>query len=162
GLAEEIDQFAYLLRKKRLAGMISESQRRRLVVLAESLGREEVRGIAGELFGERWEEDVCAACTNGQPEALLNKLGKKLRWRSFLCTPLHGASHLLQTFLGYLRRWFQPAGVSVVILGPDGAGKSTMEARILDVLGSLFRANRILQWSFLVIQHLVEKSHNVN
>ena len=160
-VAEEIDQFAYLLRKKSLAGMISESRQRRLVVLAESLGREQVRAIAGELFGKRWQEDVFAACTNGQPAALLNKLGKKLRWRSFLCTPLHGASHLLQTFLGYLRRWFQPAGVSVVILGPDGAGKSTMAARILEVLGPLFRAKRILQWRPQVIKPRPEKSPNV-
>src|SRR2546425_7858051 len=55
-VAEENDQFAYLLRKKSLAGMISESRQRRLVVLAWRVRRGEKGGGAGEVFGERWEE----------------------------------------------------------------------------------------------------------
>jgi thymidylate kinase len=45
-----------------------------------------------------------------------------------------------------MRRWFQPTGVFVVVLGPDGAGKSTTVGRLTEAVGSCFRRQRIYHW----------------
>src|SRR2546426_10681962 len=64
-VAEEIDQFAYLLRKKSLAGMISDSQQRRLGGLGETLGPEQMGAHRWGVFGQTWEEDGFSASTTG-------------------------------------------------------------------------------------------------
>ena len=47
---------------------------------------------------------------------------------------------MLQESLRLLRRWWSPSGLRLVVLGPDGAGKSTLIAALSRLLGPCFRA----------------------
>lgn len=50
------------------------------------------------------------------------------------------------------RDWMRPSGLQVVLLGPDGSGKTTMGAAVIQTLGPLFEGTRILQWRPQVIK----------
>jgi O-antigen/teichoic acid export membrane protein len=144
-VACEADQFFHVLSKVSLEGTVTEGQRNRLKQLAEALGPVRGRRVAALLFGEELQQEVLAACAGGRWDAIRERLGTPLR-RGSLRRILGPWVHAVLQFRGALRRWFRPGGVYIVILGPDGAGKSTLTQKILELLGPLFATDRILQW----------------
>jgi len=50
-----------------------------------------------------------------------------------------------------MRRCFQPAGLFLVILGPDGVGKSTLVSQLTQACGPCFRRQRVFHWRPKVI-----------
>ena len=137
------DQFYHLLSAVRLGAPITESQRIRLKHLAEVLGPSQTGRIAGLLWDGGLRE-VHVACTDGQWEGIYERLKTQTQRQS--SRGLASCLHALLQFKCALRRWFRPGGVYIVILGPDGAGKSTLTQKLLELLGPLFTTERILQW----------------
>jgi len=144
-VACQTDQFCHMLSKVSLEGTVTEGQRDQLKQLAEALGPPQARRVAALLFGEELQQEVLAACAGGQWDGIRERLEAQLR-RGSLRRLLGPLVHAVLQFRCTLRRWFRPGGIYIVILGPDGAGKSTLTQRILELLGPLFASDKVLQW----------------
>ncbi len=136
-------EFAYLLAKKTFRGTVPAHQEKRLSLLVEEIGRHEAEKTAGSLFGEKLTRRVVEACRRGRVGGLLRKLRKKLWWTIAARDPLNPVRCLLADTLRLTRRWFQPTGLFVVVLGPDGVGKSTLIEHLTHALLPPFRHHRV-------------------
>jgi O-antigen/teichoic acid export membrane protein/thymidylate kinase len=148
----EADEFCYLLSKISLEGKIRESEQNRLKQLAEILGPSVVGTVAAGLFGDALQQAVTAAVVDGQWNKVQQRLRNQLWRANFRSAPIDWFKYWLLQFRSTLQRWLHPCGMFVVILGPDGAGKSTLTRKILELLGPLFSGNRVLQWRPMVIK----------
>ena len=45
-----------------------------------------------------------------------------------------------------VRRWLQPTGLFIVVMGPDGAGKSTLIEHLVQAVSPAFRRHRVFHW----------------
>jgi len=139
-------EFAYLLAKKTLKGTVPAHQEMKLKLLAEELGRPEAEKVAGKLFGKSSTTQVVEGCTRGCAGDLLGKLRKKLWCTTAASDPVNPIRCLLANAVRLTRRWFQPTGLFVVVLGPDGVGKSTLSEQLMQVLRPAFRRHAIFHW----------------
>ena len=139
-------EFNYLLAKKTLKGTMPAHQERQLQLLVKKLGRVKAENATEELFGQRWKRKVVEACERGNLANLIRKLKRDL-WRERLIRdPFNPVRYLAADAVRVIRRWFQPTGLFVVILGPDGVGKSTLAARLAGALAPAFRRHRVFHW----------------
>jgi thymidylate kinase len=119
-------EFSYLLAKKAAKGKASPSQSLRLKQLVQTLGREKAEKIAGDIFAWDLNVRIVEACAQGSIDNELRALTKK-SWR---VSRSGSAASWIRYQAGELRRaiWrsSNPAGVLLAIMGPDGAGKSTV------------------------------------
>ena len=145
-IACEADRFCYLLTKVSLEGVVTEGQRDQLQQLAEALGPAEAERVAARLFGEDLNGEVAAACVHGQWDRIRERLAAPMRGVTLRTAGLGCLVYMLLELRCALRRWFRPSGVYLVILGPDGAGKSTLTRKIFEFFGPLFEGHRMLQW----------------
>ena len=136
-------EFAYLLAKKTFKTTVPAHQEKRLSYLVEELGRQEAEKTAGNLFGERRKKPVVEACGRGCIGGLLGRLRTNLWWTTAARDPLNPIRCLLADALRLTRRWFQPTGLLVVVLGPDGVGKSTLIEHLTQALLPPFRHHRV-------------------
>jgi O-antigen/teichoic acid export membrane protein/thymidylate kinase len=151
-VASDEDEFSYLLRKASLEQGITEFQQARLSQLDKSLGTVRAEAIATQFFGKGFRKVVALAGSNGQgPEVAQGHRGRPKR-AGTRGSPLQWFEYLHLQVRCVLQRWSQPSGVYIVILGPDGAGKSTLTNKILELLGPLFDSSRIFQWRPQVIK----------
>jgi len=147
-------EFAYLLAKKTFKGGVPAHQENRLKLLVEALGRPEAEKVAGSLFGERLKRQVVEACSRGCAGGLLGKLRRYLWWTIAKGDPLNPIRCVLADALRLTRRWFQPTGLFVVVLGPDGVGKSTLIDRLTHVLSPPFRGYGVFHWRPMLLWRL--------
>ncbi|MFY9527630.1 MAG: hypothetical protein WBC04_14220 [Candidatus Acidiferrales bacterium] len=151
-VACEADQFCYMLSKVSLEGSVAEGQVNQLRQLAESLGASGAKKVVGQLFGQELQQEVLAACAGGQWDGILERLGVRLRRANLRRAAQGWFVPVLLQLRWALQRWFRPSGVYLVILGPDGVGKSTLTNTILERLRPLFNSSRIFQWRPQVIK----------
>lgn len=71
-------------------------------------------------------------------EALAGKLRRTLLLRLFSRRPFQTTTRLATDAARFMRRLCQPAGFMIVLLGPDGCGKSTIANLILNGLAGTF------------------------
>jgi thymidylate kinase len=117
-----------------------------LKLLAELLGSEQAANLAGKIFLGGLKRRVVDACVDGSINELLGRISAQ-PWRTGLLRhPLGLIRFLLGEGLRIVQRWFQPTGLFLVVLGPDGAGKSTTVGRLTEALGPCFRRQRIFHW----------------
>ncbi len=145
-IADPATEFAYLLAKKTFKGGASPSQQQRLKHLVGELGRSRAEKIAGELFGDCSKGLVAMACAKDCLGSHLGNLRKQLWWTTFARNPLNIVRNFFGDALRRLRRWFQPTGLFVVVLGPDGVGKTSTLNRLAERFGPTFRRHRIFHW----------------
>jgi thymidylate kinase len=151
-IADPAVEFAYLLVKKTLKRRLPNPQAERLKILVNEIGCAQAQKIAGDLFGQRWKERVIEACKGGSLGGLLGDLRKRLWLTRLTKDPLNPLRYLLGEVPRFIGRSLRPVGLFVVILGPDGVGKSTLVGRIGESLASTaFRRCRIFHWRPMVI-----------
>jgi thymidylate kinase len=139
-------EFSYLLAKKACKGMASPSQTARLEFLAKQLGRLTVERLAGELFIGNLRQKIVHALASGRLNELLSQI-KDQTWKtSLLRNPIRLMAYLLADAMRCVRRWLQPTGLFVAVMGPDGAGKSTLVQHLVKVGKPLFRRYRVFHW----------------
>jgi thymidylate kinase len=145
-------EFAYTLAKKALKGSLPQRQAERLRALVAELGKPEAERIAGGLFGEAEKERVVEACANGSLGNLLGGLKKRLWLTKLKNEPLNPVRKALGDVVRLTGRWLKPTGLFLVILGPDGVGKSTLVGRLAESLTeAAFDRFRIFHWRPMVI-----------
>jgi O-antigen/teichoic acid export membrane protein/thymidylate kinase len=142
----EADEFCYRLSKISLESKIRESEQKRLKQLTKILGPSIVGTVAAELFGDALQQAVVAACVDGHWEKVQQRLRNRLRRASFRSAPIDWLKYRLLQFRCTLQRWLHPCGMCIVILGPDGAGKSTLTQKILALMGPLFSGSQTFLW----------------
>jgi thymidylate kinase len=150
--ADPAVEFAYLLVKKTLKGSLPCRQAERLKALVDEIGSPRAENTAGDVFGKHWKERVVEACKVGSLGGLLGDLKKRLWFTILTKDPLNPLRYLLGEVPRLIGRSLRPVGLFVVILGPDGVGKSTLVGRIGESLASAaFRRFRIFHWRPMVI-----------
>jgi thymidylate kinase len=139
-------EFVYLLAKKTWKKSVPPPQGRRLKLLVEMLGRQQAEKLAGKVFTGKLKAEVVEACVNGSLESLMGRISVQPWLTGLVRHPLGLCRFLYGESMRVMRRWFQPTGVFVVILGPDGAGKSTLVGRLTQAVDTCFRRQRIYHW----------------
>jgi len=145
-IAHPSTAFRYLLIKKTVKRDIQSLQSQQLSELVDGIGRSSAETIAAELFGERWKVRIVDSCSNGTLGALLPWLRGSLRRISIAHKPIRTTSHFFSNSVRLIGRWFQPTGVCLVVLGPDGVGKTTLVGRLADELRPAFDGQEIFHF----------------
>ena len=140
-------EFGYLLAKKAWKGKTPEGQSARLRQLAEALGEAEAERVAGTVFSGKWKKQAVRACLN---ESLATDVvGARTQfWRTaWTRRPLQSAGVLITDYARLIWRELRPPGILVAVMGPDGVGKSTVIAGLIDCLGlGFWRRNKLFHW----------------
>jgi thymidylate kinase len=134
-------EFKYLLVKKILKGTVPERSAARLKELVEELG-EQSRELAAGLLGNHVGEKVVRWIQRGDWDTFqkhIRELQKVLKRQKLRQDPLNPFRYWLPEMKRIGRRWRHPSGLFVVVLGPDGAGKSTLIDRLEADLSGAFR-----------------------
>ena len=139
-------EFSYLLARRALKGGQSGCEAGELKRLVEELGRWEAERVASRLFGERWKKEAVEACTSGRLAGLLGELKRQIWLAALSRDPSNPIRRFLGDGLRRIKRWFQPTGILVVVLGPDGVGKSTLVAELIENLRPVFRRYQTFHW----------------
>ena len=125
---------------------LTDPDEERLKLLAESLGPAGAEAMAGQLFGLAVRAEVVAACSTGTLGTILHKL-RPLGWHSNLAhRNVRSLLAVIRKGWQLLRNWFHPNGLLITILGPIGAGKTTISKKIFDVLGPAFGPQKFMMW----------------
>lgn len=139
-------EFTYLLAKKAWKRKAPARQACRLRTLVEQLGQPKAMRLAGELFVGKLKVKVVEACTSGNLDALLAQITAETWKTSFLRNPFKLAAYLVSDAMRGVRRCLQPTGLFVIVLGPDGVGKSTLIEHLIQTVGPAFRRSRVFHW----------------
>jgi thymidylate kinase len=145
-VASPATEFVYLLAKKTWKGSVPPGQAQRLKLLVEKLGRAPAEKLAGKVFTGKLNGEVVEACTRGSIEKLVGTLGTQPWWTSLRRHPFGLVRFLFAEALRVVRRCLQPTGLFLVVLGPDGVGKSTLVSQLIRTCGRCFRRERIFHW----------------
>jgi thymidylate kinase len=145
-------EFAYLLAKKAFKRKASDNQLRRLKFLATQLGPAEADRLAATFLSRDASKQAVQSCIDGSTPEFL-KDGREKLWRTSLTRrPWKLIPYLGTETWRLVRRWFQPTGITVAIIGPDGVGKSTIIAGLVETLDIAFwRRHRLFHWRPSVI-----------
>ncbi|HKV45912.1 MAG TPA: hypothetical protein VJT32_14750 [bacterium] len=130
-------EFAYLLVKKISKGTLPEHQRARVQRLYEVLGNE-APVVVHRLLGPRCARQVIDWLARSDwrgLEARRARLKRALRFEVLKRDPFNAIRYWGPEICRRWRRWRQPTGLCVAVLGPDGAGKSTLIEHLEKNLG---------------------------
>jgi thymidylate kinase len=141
-------QALYLLMKRAVKGRVSDEG---LVVL-----RQNFRAATPDLWDEvaRWFGPSAKACVEalvhvanaGEAQVHLKALAQAADRVMLLRHPWLSLRRLFASSARKLKRFLQPTGLFVVILGPDGSGKSTVTGLTLSNLERAFRRTWRFHW----------------
>ena len=146
--ASEQREAIYLLIKRSIKGTVTADKFCALKQVIKDSPPEVWREIE-KWFGESGRGLVDQILTSkGDPEsiAVLPSLHRALERRFRSRHPLRYLAGLGLTTLRRSRRFLKPTGLFVVVLGPDGSGKSTVSSLVLGNLERAFRRTRKFHW----------------
>lgn len=140
------EEFSYLLAKKAWKGEASTKQVLRLKTLVQQLGRPTAEKLVGRLFLGSMNVRVVELCASGRVNEILAEL-KMQSWKaSLMRSPLRLTVDVFSEAKRLIRRWLHVTGLFVVVLGPDGVGKSTLIRHLIQSVGPAFKCDRIFHW----------------
>lgn len=146
-IASPVVEFTYLLAKKTVKGNVPRHQVERFKTLVLEIGTRETQRIAASLFGDARKEAVADACATGTIGALVGELRRPMFLTRIRKAPLGTLRFMVSEVPRVISRIVRPIGVFLVILGPDGAGKSTLVGRIAELLEqAAFNRFRLFHW----------------
>ena len=93
------------------------------------------------IFGASLAETVLSEALRGNwagIEQLTTPLRRALVWRAITRRPCGTARSMVRDVIRLTRRFFAPGGMTLVVLGADGSGKSTVAALAVDKLRATF------------------------
>jgi thymidylate kinase len=154
-MASPTDEFSYLLAKTMQAGSLTNGDGARLKLLVERLGPAAAEPAAGELFGLRNRKEIVVACSTNVLGSILHKL-KYVPRRNVAFKGVRSTIATIRKVQQWFRDWFRPNGLVITILGPDGAGKTTISKKILDLFGPEFGPHKLLMWRPEVLPRLTQ------
>lgn len=135
-------ELAYLLVKKTLKGSTPAHQQERLMHLIDKIGKDRAMLISTRLFGKKSGPYLVSRISKNDWKAVEYNtpgLRKALVWEILKKDPLNPVKYWLDEAKRILGRWRYPTGISVAVLGPDGAGKSTLIDNIERRFSGAFR-----------------------
>jgi len=139
-------EFTYLLAKKTWKGAVAANQALRLRTLIKALGRPEAERLAGQIFLGKLRERIVEACASGCAGEHFRQF-KNQTWKTGLVrNPLRFIAYLLSDAVRRVHRWLQPTGLLLVVMGPDGTGKSTLIENLVQSTEPAFRRHRVFHW----------------
>jgi O-antigen/teichoic acid export membrane protein/thymidylate kinase len=153
-MAAPADEFSYLLAKTRQTGALTNPDEERLKLLVERLGRAGAETVAGQVFGLAVRTEVVTACSTGALGTILHKLRHPVWHNNPVPRNVYSLFAVIRKGWQSLHNWFHPNGLLIAILGPDGAGKTTISTKIFDVLGPGFGPRKLLMWRPAVLPRL--------
>jgi thymidylate kinase len=152
-IASPATQFRYLLIKKVHKGELPAHQALQLKALADELGQQKAEEIAVRLFGKTRGRQIVDACRNGEIAPLVRGFRSSLFWTAVLRNPMNPLRVAWDDIFRLRRRWVQPTGVFVALLGPDGIGKSTLGMKLSEGPTAAFRRTKLFHWRPAVLRH---------
>ena len=145
-VADPATEFTYLLLKMLSNSAVNACHEQSFRNVLQKLGRSRAETIAGQLLGEKQGRAVVQACLDQRLVGIPKPLKTTLVRRHFLRRPFQTVRCLLGNSSGMIKRWHQPTGLFLVLLGPDGVGKSTLVAGMISSLTPLFRHHNVFHW----------------
>jgi thymidylate kinase len=134
-------EFSYLLVKKILKQDLPQHAADRLRELMLALGAR-AHILAEELLGKAWGLRISRWLEEGEWDTFRDHLGrlkKALRLQRVRRDPLNPFRYWVPELGRVWRRWRDPTGLFVAVLGPDGAGKSTVIEGLRKEMAGAFR-----------------------
>ncbi len=93
------------------------------------------------LYGESLADLIVTHAAQGKWEAIekrVSSLRRSLIQRQLTRRPAGTLGFLFKTWVRWIRRWFSPPGITVVLCGADGCGKSTASSLLVQELAGTF------------------------
>jgi thymidylate kinase len=95
-----------------------------------------MRGLLHDAFGRRLGDQLLEWSRDGkldQCDALAGRCRRAIWWRALLRRPFGTMLGLLRHYGAEVAQYMRPAGLTVAVLGPDGAGKSAVCAALANL-----------------------------
>jgi thymidylate kinase len=138
-------ELAFLLLKKFVEkGAIPAHQRARIAALTQMLGGKGA-AVYRSLLGVRAGDALHRAIVSGQWPLVIDRtrdVARTMRRRAAAKAPARVVRYWGAELARRVGRLLHPTGVLVALLGPDGAGKSTIAAELCDTTSGPFRRTR--------------------
>jgi hypothetical protein len=136
-------ELEYLLVKKMLKGTIKSDREQRFELLVGRVGQRQAERIAGELFGQGRKKEIVESCVKGAPGVLLRKLKRRFLWTRFVRNPFNLIRFVVSDAWRLSRRWLQPTGVFLMLLGSDEILKDKIAALLIERITPVFGSQKI-------------------
>ncbi len=136
----------YLLAKRTVKRQFSPLHQEGISRVTIEVGNESSVEIAARLFGKDLGRRVISAVLQGNMASLSSELSKAMVLNSIRREPLTVLRCLAGECLRLWRRVMQPTGIVLAILGPDGAGKSTVIQDMMEREWQEFQFRRVFHW----------------
>lgn len=138
-------ELSYLFVKKVHKGHVPQHQRNRFERLRDELGPRRTKIIGRRIFGDRWGAQAVRWVEAGQwreVEKNISSLRRAMRRQVIKRDPLNPVRFWTAEVGRFWRRVRHPTGLWVVVMGPDGSGKSTLIRELESRLEGAFRRHR--------------------
>ncbi|MGI9534988.1 MAG: dTMP kinase, partial [Thermodesulfobacteriota bacterium] len=139
-------EFAYQLVKGVLKGQTRDYHKVRFNELIQMLGFKRSKKIATDLFGRKLGSKAVSWISENdwvKMESNHDDLKKGLLWKTIKKDPFNPLRYRLLEIKRVIKRILHPTGLFVVLLGPDGSGKSTLINNMMTSLSGAFRKTAV-------------------
>lgn len=143
------NKFLYLILKRIIKPGLTASQFQELADATNADVIDSCRSLITDLAGKTGVtecENLLQAHTPQAASTVLTLLGNRIRSRFRYKHPLLLCMRVIYNLVRQTRRLTTPSGFFVVIIGPDGCGKSTITSKIFDKLKRAYRNQMHFHW----------------